>query len=57
MVQAARIIPRIEMPLSVQKVRFSAATMACFMFSAIWSDSTGCRFWTAKVPSSDLPSL
>ncbi len=55
-VQAARNMPRIEMPLSVQKVRFSAATMACFMFSAISSDSTGCRFWTAKVPSWVLPS-
>ncbi len=29
--QAARAMPRIEMPLSVQNVRFSAATIASVM--------------------------
>ena len=55
--QAARTMPRIEMPLSVQNVRFSAATTACFMVSGISSKVSGCRFWTAKVPSWVLPSL
>ena len=35
--QAARIMPRIEMPWSVQNVRFSAATAACFIVSGILS--------------------
>ena len=57
MVQAARNMPRREMPLSSQKVRFSAETTACFIVSGISSKAIGCRFWTAKVPSSALPSL
>ena len=56
-VQAARIMPRMEMPLSVQNVRFSAATAACFMVSGISSKLSGVRFWMAKLPSSLLPSL
>ena len=56
-VQAARTMPRIEMPLSVQNVRFSAATAACFMVSGILSKVSGTRFWMAKLPSSLLPSL
>ena len=39
--QPARIMPRMEMPLSVQNVRFSAATMACFMVSGILSKVSG----------------
>ena len=34
-IHAARTMPRIEMPWSVQNVRFSAATAACFMVSGI----------------------
>ncbi len=45
------------MPLSVQNVRFSAATMACFMVSGILSKVSGWRFCTAKLPSRVLPSL
>jgi hypothetical protein len=57
MAQAARIMPRMEMPLSVQKVRFSAATMACFMVSGIFSNVSGVRFWMAKLPRRVVPSL
>ena len=53
---ADRAMPRSETPLSVQKVRFSAATTACLIVSGISSKSSGCRFWMAKSPSSLLPS-
>ena len=56
-IQAARTMPRMEMPWSVQNVRFSAATAACFMVSGICLKVSGVRFWTAKLPSSVLPSL
>ena len=54
--QAARAMPRSEMPRSVQKDRFSAATTASLMFCGISSNVSGCRFWMAKLPSSALPS-
>ena len=54
-VQAARAMPRMEMPLSVQKSRFSAATTASLMFCGISSKVSGCRFWISNVPSSVLP--
>ena len=41
---------------AVQNVRFSAATMAFLMESGICLNSSGSRFWTAKLPSSALPS-
>ncbi len=56
-VHAARNMPRREMPRSVQKSRFSAATAACLTLSGISSNVSGCRFWTAKLPSWDLPLL
>ncbi len=55
--QAARNMPRMETPWSVQKSRFSAATTPSLTFCGISSKVSGCRFWTAKLPSWDLPLL
>jgi hypothetical protein len=46
-----------EMPLSVQKERFSADTTAFLMLSGICLSVIGWRFCTAKLPSWVLPSL
>ena len=50
-------MPRSEMPRSVQKDRFSAATTASLIVFGISSRVSGCRFWMAKLPSWALPSL
>jgi len=53
---AARTIPFGSRPGSVQKERFSADTTAFCIEAGICESGTLCRFWTAKVPSTCLPS-
>ena len=56
LLNAARRMPLGSMPLSVQKVRFSAATTASCRFCGISSSEIDSRFWVAKLPTSVLPS-
>jgi len=53
----ARNRPEAETPGSVQKVRFSAATIASFTCCGIWAYGIVCRFCTWNEPSFVLPSL
>ena len=47
LLNAARMMPLGSMPLSVQKVRFSAATTASWRFWGISSSGIDSRFWVA----------
>ena len=53
--KAARRMPLGSRPLSVQKVRFSAAITASWTCSGTVSSGTLIRFWSANRPSSFLP--
>jgi hypothetical protein len=56
LLKAARTMPLGSIPLSVQKVRFSAATTASCIVCGICSSGIDSRFWVANLPSSLLPS-
>ncbi len=56
LLNAARRMPLGSMPLSVQKVRFSAATTASWMFCGICASEIDSRFCVANLPTSLLPS-
>lgn len=50
-------MPLGETPRSVQKLRFSAAITASWVFLGTWSSGTEMRFWAWKEPRMFLPSL
>ncbi len=56
LLHAARTMPFGSRPRSVQKERFSAETTALRIGIGIWEYGMLCRFWTANVPSTWVPS-
>jgi len=56
LLQAARKMPLGSRPGSVQNVRFSADTTALRMEIGICANGMLCRFWTANVPRTWVPS-